>query len=145
MGVLSYFQNDHHECDDLFAKTEQAVLDADVAKAITTGKTFCDRMQRHFRLEEEVLFPAFEGATGMTMGPTQVMRMEHEQMRALLFELRKCIDAGNVVDCEGTLEGLLILMQQHNTKEENILYPMCDMHLAGQVDDLITRMEAIGK
>lgn len=29
-----------------------------------------------------MLFPAFEAATGMTGGgPTQVMRMEHQQMR----------------------------------------------------------------
>jgi len=35
-------------------------------------------------MEEEVLFPAFETRTGNTMGPTYVMRTEHEQIRALL-------------------------------------------------------------
>jgi hypothetical protein len=29
---------------------------------------------------------------------------------------------------------LLIMMQQHNLKEENILYPMCDQALAGDAD-----------
>ena len=29
----------------------------------------------------------------------------------------------------GNAETLLIMMQQHNMKEENILYPMCDQHL----------------
>ena len=29
-------------------------------------------------------------------------------------------------------ESLLIMMQQHNMKEENVLYPMCDQHLVGE-------------
>jgi iron-sulfur cluster repair protein YtfE (RIC family) len=29
-----------------------------------------------------------------------------------------------------------VLMQQHNMKEENILYPMCDRGLAAQSDAL---------
>ena len=33
-------------------------------------------------------------------------------------------------------ETLLILMRQHNIKEEGILYPMEDQHLAGQADAL---------
>ena len=37
---------------------------------------------------------------------------------------------------------LLIMMQQHNMKEENILYPMCDQHLAGETPELLARLEA---
>ncbi|TRZ68118.1 MAG: hemerythrin domain-containing protein, partial [Rhodocyclaceae bacterium] len=37
-------------------------------------------------------------------------------------------------------ETLLILMQQHNMKEENILYPMCDQALAAQVEQLSERI-----
>ena len=41
-------------------------------------------MLRHFEMEEAVLFPAFEEATGMTQGPTMVMHAEHVQMKGVL-------------------------------------------------------------
>ena len=37
----------------------------------------------------------------------------------------------------------MILMQQHNVKEEGILYPMADQHLASYREELIERMDAV--
>jgi hemerythrin-like domain-containing protein len=88
---------------------------------------FSTRMERHFKMEEEVLFPAFEEATGMHgSGPTEVMRHEHRQMRALLQDMSRRADAG---DFDGVLDQgdtLLMVIQQHNAKEEGMLYPMAD-------------------
>jgi hemerythrin-like domain-containing protein len=59
-----------------------------------------------------------------------MMRLEHAQMNALM---RQAAQAAVVADSEGfsgAVETLLILMQQHNMKEENILYPMCDRVLS---------------
>ena len=42
----------------------------------------------------------------------------------------------------GCIETMLVLMQQHNMKEEHILYPMCERALAGpypELGDLIGR------
>jgi len=33
------------------------------------------------------------------------------------------------------------MMQQHNMKEENILYPMCDQHLAADLAALVGELE----
>ena len=38
---------------------------------------------------------------------------------------------------------VMILMQQHNVKEEGILYPMVDQHLASYREELIERMDAV--
>ena len=38
---------------------------------------------------------------------------------------------------------MMILMQQHNVKEEEILYPMADQHLAPYREELIERMDAV--
>lgn len=49
--------------------------------------SFSKPCSRIFDAEEKTLFPAFESATGMSMGPTQVMRMEREeQIRALMTD-----------------------------------------------------------
>lgn len=87
-----------------------------------------------------MLFPAFENATGMRQGPTQVMRMEHGQMRALVGQMEAALAARDGEGYAGAAETLLILMQQHNMKEENILYPMCDQSLAGQVEAIAAEL-----
>jgi hemerythrin-like domain-containing protein len=82
------------------------------------------------------LFPAFEAASGMAGGPTQVMRHEHAQMRDLLEQMRGALARRAADTFAGAAETLLILMQQHNMKEENILYPMCNNSLASQAEGL---------
>ena len=72
----------------------------------------------------------------MSGGPTQVMRTEHRQMRDLLADLARAVAARRADDFAGHGETLVILMQQHNLKEENILYPMCDSSLAASGGDL---------
>ena len=73
----------------------------------------------------------------MTQGPTQVMRGEHAEMRATLAQLRAALASRDLDEFGGEAETLLIMMQQHNMKEENILYPMCDMRLGADRDTLV--------
>ena len=66
------------------------------------------------------------------------MRSEHAQMRELFDELRDAIgrhDASALADAADTL---LLVMQQHNVKEENVLYPMADRTVA---HSLLVRLE----
>ena len=91
-------------------------------------------MLQHFALEEDSLFPAFEAATGSQIGPTMVMRNEHSQMRALMQDMAQLLSSEQAGDYLGCADTLLILMQQHNMKEENILYPMCNQHITGFAD-----------
>ena len=77
----------------------------------------------------------------MSMGPTQVMRLEHTQMRALLDDANAALNSGELDDYLGQAETLLIMMQQHNMKEENILYPMCDQHLSAELPDVLQHLE----
>jgi hemerythrin-like domain-containing protein len=93
-------------------------------------------------MEEGVLFPAFESCTGMSGGPTEVMRMEHAQMRDLLQAMANAIAAGNQNRYLGLSETLNMLMQQHNLKEENMLYPMSDRVLGAERDSVIREMDA---
>ena len=141
MSVTASLFKHHKHCDDIFAGAEEACADGDwVAGAAAFGR-FRSELESHFASEEELLFPAFEHATGMTAGPTAVMRGEHEQMRALLGQMADAVAAHDADTFGGAAETLLILMQQHNMKEENILYPMCDQAL-GADGELQSRIAA---
>ena len=140
--ISNFMSDDHRRCDDVFAEVEQALAAGDWAAASERFKHFHEGVLVHFATEEALLFPAFERKTGMTMGPTQVMRNEHVQMRALMDAAAASLAAGDAEGYSGNAETLLIMMQQHNMKEENILYPMCDQHLAAEADELVPQLAA---
>ena len=71
------------------------------------------------------MFPAFETKTGMTSGPTQVMRWEHEQIRGFLQAIAGKL-AAETDDTSDDEADLLAVLGPHNHKEESILYPMID-------------------
>lgn len=84
-----------------------------------------DELRRHIYVEEELLFPPLREA-GMT-GPIMVMLREHGQMWPVLDALDQGLREGADDDVLGvTCRELLALLQRHNPKEEQILYPQVD-------------------
>ncbi len=130
--IPEYMTEKHRECDDYFTEAESAVASEDWAIADKDFKSFERELSLHLEAEETILFPKFEEATGMTSGPTQVMRMEHEQMRALVKDLTQALDNKDKDKFLGLSETMMVLMQQHNMKEEMMLYPMTQQHLGAQ-------------
>lgn len=126
MSITTPLFQHHKHCDEIFADAESACNSGDWGAGEKAFTLLRDQLEMHFSSEEELLFPAFENATGMTSGPTEVMRGEHRQMRDLLAQMDGALAARDSDAFGGAAETLLILMQQHNMKEENILYPMCD-------------------
>lgn len=139
-GIRDLLGNHHRFCDGLFAAIEGAIESGAWTQAAEEFSRFEKAMRQHFEVEESILFPAFEDATGMRMGPTSVMRSEHAQIVELMAAAASAIAARDADDYSGYAETLHIMTQQHNMKEENILYPMCDMHLSGQAPALVARM-----
>jgi iron-sulfur cluster repair protein YtfE (RIC family) len=141
-ATLSQVLTEHHKaCDEEWALAEEHALEGRWAEAAGALKAFVEAMERHLSTEEAVLFPAFEAATGMRGGPTQMMRHEHAQMRQLFGELEAAVVAKDGARFSGAGETMLVLMQQHNLKEEHILYPACDQALQRDAA-LLTQVEA---
>ena len=142
-GIGEYMINHHKECDEVFARAEEAGGASDWARAKADFEAFAHQMDRHFEMEENLLFPEFENRTGHRGGPTQVMRMEHDQMRVVMHEMRAALEAKDAQQYLGLSETFLVLMQQHNYKEEGILYNMIDQVLGDQVEKLVSQLEAV--
>lgn len=140
--IKEFLTQDHRRCDELFAQMEEtAVTSLDDAKVLC--REFIDASERHFQMEEKVMFLEFEAKTGMTQGPTQMMRMEHTQMRALMQDMLRALEAGNKDKFFGFSETLMILLQQHNMKEEQMLYTMAQQHLSAESDRIVDMMDSI--
>lgn len=142
--TCAFLTSDHRHCDQLFAAAERAAAQPDWAACVTQFSQFRNAVEQHFAREEELLFPAFEEATGMRAGPTVVMRGEHDEVRELLRDMQAAVESQDATGFLGLSDTLLIMLQQHNLKEENMLYPMAERALPGIGRELIERMEQAG-
>ncbi|MCK9472583.1 hemerythrin domain-containing protein [Sulfurimonas sp.] len=140
--IKEYLSADHGHCDELFASMEDAVT-KDIGSAKASYEEFAKRTERHFQMEERIMFLEFEQKTGMTQGPTAMMRHEHTQMRNLISDMGKAIDAKDKDKFFGISETLMILMQQHNMKEEQMLYIMAQQHLSAESERIIDMMRSM--
>ena len=142
-GLAAFFEQDHRDCDARWVDVEELLDTSDIETALPAWQKFDRCMRRHMAMEEEVLFPAFEAATGMPGGPTSVMKMEHQQMKGLLDQIGEAMESGGAQEALDIGDTLLMLVQQHNVKEEGMLYPMAENMLAVQWTDLAKKLEEI--
>ncbi|PLY14661.1 hemerythrin domain-containing protein [Sulfurimonas sp. CVO] len=140
--IREYLTADHGHCDELFANMEDAVVKS-IESAKDAYEEFAKEAEKHFQMEERIMFLEFEEKTGMTQGPTAIMRHEHAQMRNLIAEMGKALEAKDKDKFFGNSETLMILMQQHNMKEEQMLYPMAQQHLSAESDRIVEMMQSI--
>jgi DUF438 domain-containing protein len=82
----------------------------------------------HHQREENVLFPELE-KRGVT-GPTRIMRMEHESLRAKKHEIKRLaeeVENVNFAEFKAQLDEaakyLIFNLRDHIYKENHILYP----------------------
>ncbi len=141
--IKEYLTNDHRSCDELFAQMEQSASKGALADTLPQCQAFMEATERHFQMEERVMFPQFEQKTGMTAGPTQVMRHEHQQMRSIMGQMVEAVEAENRDKFFGLSETMMIMIQQHNMKEEQMLYNMAQQHLATESDLIVEMMDAM--
>jgi len=138
MIISQYMTPEHRECDTLFANAEGFAAEEKWDEAEKAYLEFANMTLLHFKKEEDTIFPAFEEQTGSAQGPTQVMIFEHEQVRGLIGKLAEAIENRDRDAYLSMAESMMILLQQHNMKEEQMLYAMCDRIIPREKrDDLL--------
>ncbi len=143
--ISSFLTADHRACDEEFAEMENAVASDNWTNAQKRFDKFASDLEHHFSMEEKIMFPAFEDRTGMVGGPTAMMRMEHDQMRNVVSQMSGDLASKNKDHFFGLSESLMMLMQQHNMKEEQMLYAMADSHLGDDVSLVVQEMQGLEK
>jgi len=141
-NIRDFLTQDHRRCDELFALVEKEAMDS-LSGAKEICENFVKETQRHFDMEEMVMFVEFEAKTGIKQGPTVIMKHEHSQMRNLMKQMLEAIDADDKDKFFGLSETLMILLQQHNMKEEQMLYPMAQQYLSAEAQKIVKDMESL--
>jgi hemerythrin-like domain-containing protein len=141
-SIKEYLTNDHKKCDNLFSQMEKKASYS-LSETAEIAREFVTDMEHHFQLEERIVFPEFELKTGMLNGPTKIMRQEHMQMRNLMNQFFDAIEENNKDRFFSISETLMILLQQHNMKEEQMLYTMMQQQLNAESAQLVEKMDSL--
>ena len=139
--ILEFMRDDHRTCDHLYTDAENALAAKNTEEAKRLFGEFYRATNHHFDMEERELFVTFEKRTGMVGGPTQMMRFEHQQLRTQLEAMLKALKENKFDDFFGIGESMMIMLQQHNMKEEQMLDPMLDRALDGDAQLMIQTLK----
>jgi iron-sulfur cluster repair protein YtfE (RIC family) len=144
-NVSDFLGGDHRRLEAILSAVEGLVESSAFVEAAARFAEFARGLSRHIDMEETVLFPAFEEKTGMTTGPTSVMRAEHVEIRRLLAVLTGALALSDASAFSASERQLHEVLGAHNDKEERILYPLSDRMAGGERerDELVRKMQAI--
>jgi iron-sulfur cluster repair protein YtfE (RIC family) len=143
MKLASYLEQDHERCDRLFEQARRQVDAGGWCHAAAEFAAFRRALERHFAMEEAVLFAAIESARGGPIGPTQQMRLEHLDMRDLAQQMAAAAACRDAQTFAGAGETLRIMLEQHNLKEERVLYPMAEQILGADAARVLADMQRV--
>ncbi|WP_433498144.1 hemerythrin domain-containing protein [Sphaerimonospora sp. CA-214678] len=140
--MSSALEREHREIDEGIEAFVAGL--AEGGEDTTPLKRALEGLRRHIYLEEEFLFPPLREA-GM-MAPIFVMLREHGGLWQAMDRLDAEIGKGVAADAvrEQCTE-LLNLLEQHNSKEEPIIYPQADAVLTPEATDHLQKFLASGR
>lgn len=140
MEITRYFAADHDRLDSILEACEKEMISGG-SHALDYFLTFRNGLKKHIEWEEHILFPLFENKSNFfNMGPTQVMRFEHQKIINIMTQMEMIL-ANKKSDPDLFLD-LKTILHTHNTKEENILYPSIDEKITqSETADIFSAME----
>ena len=118
-------------------ETGEDVNKDDLYKMVEFIKIFADKSHHH--KEEDLLFPAMvEAGIPKDGGPIGVMLAEHTKGRNFVQGMSLALEEFSTGSAKGTAElvsnakGYIELLTNHIYKEDNILYPIAEMHITAE-------------
>lgn len=135
-------------------KREHREIDSGIATFVETLDEGCvrreplmlalDALRRHIYAEETFLFPPIRKA-GMVM-PVFVMMREHGQLWRTMDALTDQLAGGaDNAQLRQTCSQLLTQLDQHNAKEEPVIYPHADTDLPAPVNSELAQFLETGQ
>ena len=124
--MFSVLASDHALCDQLFAQACTHVRSGDFLLAGRILSALAGTMERHLQAEETAVFAQYEAMLPEAAPLTAALRGEHGQIRGMLLRLATSLEEGDRLAFLKHAGTLALVLQQHNEKEEMVLYPMLE-------------------
>ncbi len=142
-GLSAFFEQDHRDCDARWADVEE-LLDTAGYRSGTAGlaeirNRVCGGTWRWKR--KSCSRPLNRLPAWVAAGRPRSCAWSIKQMRGLLDQIGAAMESGDAEQAMDIGDTLLMLVQQHNIKEEGMLYPMAENVLAGSWPKLVELLE----
>ena len=122
--ALIPLSHDHHHALVEARRLRRAAGGADATDASRAFlQFFADESIRHFREEEERLFPAVVDVEEAREPIVQAL-VEHQRLHALAAQLRALVEEGK--DPSDVMRGLGALLEAHVRHEERVVFPLIE-------------------
>lgn len=127
----------HQELDEIFWCHQEALLSLEIRHAAEVLRGYEEKHLSHMATEEELLIPIYQARTERVPGgPVELFVGEHKKMRAFITEFHAALgrlESEERARLKRSVIGLLDrqfmykhLVEHHNLREKNILYPWLD-------------------
>ena len=142
LALSTALKQEHHEIDSEIETFIEKLECGSVQPELLTAAL--EALRRHIYLEEVFLFPPIREA-GMVM-PIFVMMREHGELWRTIDALTDLLADGKDRRRLGDIcRQLLDQLDQHNSKEEPVIYPHADTDLPPQTSAELTRFIETGR
>ncbi len=139
MGSLDHLMHVHRDLDELFARHRDAIVLLNFKQALELLEQYEVELRRHMKHEEEQIFPLYEERVGhVPGGDPRFFYLEHANLlknlalfKPLVEKLAADPSAGprQAHECLREQSSYLHLLEHHDLREKNILYPQLDRKL----------------
>jgi hemerythrin-like domain-containing protein len=125
----------HDHLNELFLSHQEALLSLELSLAAERLRLFEEELRSHMRMEEEILLPVYQRAGRIQGGPVEFFTGEHKRMLEAIDRIKDHLsrltpdqpdlkrEIIKLFDLEAFFKGLV---EHHDSREENILYPTLD-------------------
>lgn len=122
--VMNWLYHDHKHFEAIVYECRSACDDENWGVAQRLLDELTGKYESHVRVEEHVLFPAYEALAGVSTTPTKSLKNDHTQIFSLMAQIAQRLGQGTCADLAEEFALLYRTLTRHHEKEEEIFLPM---------------------
>lgn len=136
--AISLLTADHQKVSRLFEQYQSALDDDHTSEQQALAEQICRALEIHTEIEEEIFYPAVAREDALKALVDEALT-EHGEVKEAIRQLK-----GMQAD-DAEFAALMLQMMEdvehHVDEEENVMFPEVEKRLAGQLNDLGTRLQ----
>ncbi|UCH40296.1 MAG: hemerythrin domain-containing protein [Gammaproteobacteria bacterium] len=140
---MNWLNHDHREIESAVYRCRSACDIADWSLVQDVFAEMASDYKNHIRIEENVLFPAYEAHPEASSGPTESLQADHEQIVHLMDHIAQRLADNNRKSLAESFSLLYRILRNHHEKEEEIFLPMASGALYSNKDAILAKMQIL--
>jgi iron-sulfur cluster repair protein YtfE (RIC family) len=141
----NWLHHDHRRYESVLDDCRVAAEQEDWKRVRRLFDELVSHLKLHMRMEERVVYPAYDEAQGADRAVTEAMRGEHDEVVRLLRDLSWILKTNDSEHFLESLQPLKEAMARHHHNEEQTFLPVAAHALLGRREEITRKLEAFGE